>query len=323
MLVYSKRHPSHIMAALGGRLDGPMLDLINATSGSIGAFISTSIVFPLDKFKARLQVGESLTDLLSEVTSDGISKLWDGAQSRVLESTCSKFTYFYFYSLLKSFMEVRNRGQKLGTVVNLIVGYFAAVANNLLTLPLQVTAVRVMVSSKTTTFGKEWRNIVDEEGVFGLWRGIAPSMILCINPAISFASFDQVKVRVLRSRGLDLNSALSAFEAFLIGAICKAVATLVTFPFIRVKTLMQVGTGGQNQKSKQQGERKNATKQDYSEKKVADVLSEIFNQEGFPGLYTGLTPQLIKGVAASAILFAAKEKIFEFTKGAVLYAYAR
>ena len=98
-----------IMAALDGRLDGPMLDLINATSGSIGAFISTSIVFPLDKFKARLQVGESLTDLLSEVTSDGISKLWDGAQSRVLESTCSKFTYFYFYSLLKSFIHDSKR----------------------------------------------------------------------------------------------------------------------------------------------------------------------------------------------------------------------
>ena len=51
--------------------------------------------------------------------------------------------------------------------------------------------------------------------------------------------------------------------------------------------------------------------QDHSKKQVLTVLLEIFRNEGAVGLYRGLYPQLFKGVAASAILFATKEKIAE------------
>ena len=37
-----------------------------------------------------------------------------------------------------------------------------------------------------------------------------------------------------------MSSSISSFDAFVLGAVAKAVATIVTFPFIRVKTMMQV-----------------------------------------------------------------------------------
>ena len=303
------------MAELNG-----LLDLIQAISGSIGATISTAIVFPLDRFKARLQCGETLPELLSEIQTGGLSNLpnlWQGARSRILESAASKFSYFYFYSLLTVYMENRNNNRKLSTAMNLVVGFVAAVFNNALTLPLQVTSTRIMVSqNKNSNFWKEGQLIVQTEGFSGLWRGYVPSMILCINPAISFASFDQVKLFLLKSRGLNLNTAtLSTYEAFLIGAAAKAIATLVTFPFIRVKTLMQVGKNKVKKKNKSD---QDIEQKDPAKKKVMNVLKELYYNDGIVGLYTGLTPQLIKGVAASAILFAAKENIFVFTKQIVV-----
>jgi hypothetical protein len=309
------------------KLSGSMLDLVQATSGSIGAMISTSIVFPLDRFKARLQVGVPVSVLLKEIQTGGMAnfvQLWRGARSRIIEQMCTKFTYFYFYSFIKVFVEKTfyNR-KKLGTFANILVGYASAFLNNILTLPLQVTSTRVMVSKdKKTTQWKEGKIIVETEGFTGLWRGIAPSIILCINPAISFAAFDQFKLFVLRSRHLDVDSPLSAREAFIFGAIAKVVATLLTFPFIRVKTLMQVGgslLGGKNMKSKVHEKKiSNVTEVDHSKLPVSVLLKFILKSEGVGGLYTGLIPQLTKGVAASAVLFAAKEKIFEFTKKVVL-----
>ena len=302
------------------------MNLVQAISGSVGAIVSTSIVFPLDKFKARLQVGESVTDLIHEITAGGLNhlpELWHGARSRILESGASKFSYFYFYSYLSVYIETRFfAGHKMGTMINLIVGYFAAVLNNILTMPLQVTSTRIMVAKdKNNHIWKEGRKIVKQQGILGLWRGWGPSMILCINPAISFASFDQVKFLVLRSRGLAVNnSTLSALEAFFIGAAAKAVATLLTFPFIRVKTLMQVDAGSLKTKKRERMNDSNNNinliekedhQQDHSKKQVLTVLLEIFRNEGAVGLYRGLYPQLFKGVAASAILFATKEKIAE------------
>ena len=112
-------------------LDGPALDLVQAVSGSAGAVLSTCVVFPLDKFKARLQTGAALADLVDELRAKGVGKLWHGAQSRIVEQACTKFSYFYFYSLLKTWCERRlTRWRKPGTIMNLCVGYLAAVADH-------------------------------------------------------------------------------------------------------------------------------------------------------------------------------------------------
>ena len=52
-------------------------------------------------------------------------------------------------------------------------------------------------------------------------------------------------------------------------------------------------------------------------------MAGIWQTEGLRGLYIGVLPQLLKGVIASAVLFAAKERIFEFVRAVVLTVLAR
>ena len=206
--------------------------------------------------------------------------------------------------MIKTWFEKKfTSGAKLGTFLNLIVGYLAAIANNGLTLPLQVVSTRIMVSRTVgNSVLKEVKSILQESGVSGLYRGWRPSIVLCINPAISFAAFEQLKLRLLRRRGLDVSSSISSFDAFALGAIAKAIATVVTFPFIRVKTIMQVHS------DRREGEGSKANSSNVS---LVNMLARIWNTEGLRGLYVGVYPQLLKGIIASAVLFAAKERIFE------------
>ena len=99
-----------------------------------------------------------------------------------------------------------------------------------------------------------------------------------------------------------MSSSISSFDAFALGAIAKAIATVVTFPFIRVKTIMQVHS------DRREGEGSKANSSNVS---LVNMLARIWNTEGLRGLYVGVYPQLLKGIIASAVLFAAKERIFE------------
>ncbi|KAI8452022.1 mitochondrial carrier domain-containing protein [Phakopsora pachyrhizi] len=76
--------------------------------------------------------------------------------------------------------------------------------------------------------------IVKDDGLSGLWRGLKPSLVLTINPAITYGSFERLKVAILGSDGK-----MTAGKAFWIGALSKTLATIVTYPYIMAKVRLQ------------------------------------------------------------------------------------
>lgn len=90
------------------------------------------------------------------------------------------------------------------------------------------------------------RSRYKEDGVAAFYRGLAASVLLCVNPAIYNTVFDQLKARLLariqaRSGGRRV-VALSTLQAFALGVIAKAIATLLTYPYIRAKMVMQAAS---------------------------------------------------------------------------------
>ena len=72
------------------------------------------------------------------------------------------------------------------------------------------------------------REIVEEEGITGLWSGLKPSLVLTVNPAITYGMFERVKSLVLLARGkFGSNAKMSPLLAFLVGALSKTLATIV------------------------------------------------------------------------------------------------
>lgn len=106
-----------------------------------------------------------------------------------------------------------------------------------------------------------------------MYKGIQAYYVLCFKPALQYTVFEQVKGIMLKSRK---EKTLSAAEAFLLGMVARAVATVAVFPFVRAKVVMQ--------------SRKQDASQEGQPTSVMELLKEIHETGGIPALYQGLGP---------------------------------
>jgi hypothetical protein len=129
------------------------------------------------------------------------------------------------------------------------------------------------------------------------------ALILCSNPAITYGVFERLKALWLEK--LQAKS-LNSWQVFLIGAISKSLATILTYPYIMSKTRMQWKPPNNSQLTKQEQELIVYTS-------PWDVLKKVYSQEGLSGIYKGLLAQILKAVLCQAILFVSKEKLTVYT----------
>jgi adenine nucleotide transporter 17 len=80
-----------------------------------------------------------------------------------------------------------------------------------------------------------------------------------------------------------LDGKMTPWKSFMVGAISKTLATIVTFPYILSKIRLQ------------------AKNNRYTG--ALDVLSSIAKEKGISGWYQGMQAQITKAVLAQALLF--------------------
>ncbi|PON43938.1 Mitochondrial carrier protein [Trema orientale] len=288
-----------------------------ATSGAIGSLVSTTILYPLDTCKTRYQAEvrahgrqkyRNLSDVLWEAISNRqVLSLYQGLGTKNLQSFIAQFIYFYGYSYFKRLYLEKSGAKKIGTKANLIVAAAAGACTAIVTQPLDTASSRM----QTTAFGKSkglWKTLTE-----GTWSdafdGLGISLLLTSNPAIQYTVFDQLKQRLLREK-LDKRDkgsspeALSAFSAFVLGAVSKSVATFLTYPAIRCKVMIQAADPDDEGASKPRPK---------SRKTLSGVSYAIWKSEGVLGFFKGLQAQIVKTVLSSALLLMIKEKITKTT----------
>ncbi|XP_058216404.1 peroxisomal adenine nucleotide carrier 1 [Rhododendron vialii] len=287
--------------------------LSEATSGAIGALLSTTILYPLDtcktKYQAEVQAHgqqkyRNLSDVFREAIRTGqINSLYQGLGTKNLQSFISQFVYFYGYSYFKRLFLVKSGSKSIGTTANLVLAAAAGACTAIVTQPLDTASSKM----QTSAFGKSkglWLTLTE-----GSWSeafdGLGISLLLTSNPAIQYTVFDQLKQRLLKAKqnkteNAASTEALSAFSAFALGAISKSIATVLTYPAIRCKVMIQAADSNDNEASK-------VTRR--SRKTVAWALCAIWEQEGVLGFFKGLHAQILKTVLSSALLLMIKEKI--------------
>jgi hypothetical protein len=79
--------------------------------------------------------------------------------------------------------------------------------------------------------------MAQQEGVTSLWNGTIPSLILVSNPAIQFMTYEAIKRRL---HAVCEKQQLSGLVYFFVGAVAKAVATVLTYPLQLVQTKLRV-----------------------------------------------------------------------------------
>ena len=136
----------------------------------------------------------------------------------------------------------------------------------------------------------------------GYWSGYRSSILLTLNPSISYYLFELFKSTfppntLSISRIAVKRTTHSPLETFLFAAIAKSIASTVTYPFILAKARMQVS------------ERRNLT--------PFKVLARIIREEGWQGMFEGVAGQVIKGFWAQGFLLMFKDRVGSI----ILYLY--
>jgi len=299
--------------------------LAEATSRAIGALVSTTVLYPLDtcktKFQAELQTHQGTHQYrnLSDVFWEAIRKrqllsLYQGLNTKNIQSFISSFFYFYGYSYFKRLYLEKSGAKSVGTTANLLVAAAAGACTVIVTQPLDTAASRM----QTSAFGKSkgLRETLAEGTWMEAFDGLGISIILTCNPSIQYTVFDQLKQRIIQRQrrknggSADDNSrvALSAFSAFLLGAVSKSIATVLTYPLIRCKVMIQAADLDEDEDDESERPRKSR-----APKTMLGALHAIWSKEGIPGFFKGLHAQILKTVLSSALLLMIKEKISKFT----------
>lgn len=183
-----------------------------------------------------------------------------GRRSRTLiPSSDVEYAYFFFYTLLRSTYVKRlasrlpagSKSPPLSTAAELSLGAIAGALSQIFTIPVSVIATRQQIGSRSggdrtsdpvmddrtnlsyslaasdmdsDSFIDVAREIIREDGVTGLWRGLKPSMVLTINPAITYGVYERLKHLMLVAR----SDVLNPWMSFLLGAFSKSLATIVS-----------------------------------------------------------------------------------------------
>ncbi|KAG2771701.1 hypothetical protein JG687_00011858 [Phytophthora cactorum] len=268
----------------------------------------------------------------------GVEGLFAGLSSKVVHTVSSNFAYFYWYSFLKTAVE-KHSSTPITTGMSLLMASTAGALNMSMTLPLEMINTRAQIqpsddeSSDSDDKNKEkesqgrtmWgiaKEIYAEDGLMSFWKGFIPSLVLVSNPSINYTIFDKLKLQLQHSKMAASNarrvSSLTALEAFILAAIAKAVATLITYPVIRAKVLMQA------QKKQITGQHKSSHGHHHAEmgNSMLQVLKRIGELEGPSGYFKGCSAQLFNTVLKSALLVMTKEQITKYTMR-VLYLLRR
>ncbi|KAE8723856.1 Peroxisomal adenine nucleotide carrier 1 [Hibiscus syriacus] len=269
--------------------------LAEATSGAIGALVSTSILYPLDTCKTKYQAEVRAHHQQKYRNTSAV--LWEAiANGQVL-------------SLYQEAVLGEDWKQTIGTKANLIVGVAAGACTVIITQPLDTAASRM----QTSEFGKSkglWKTL-SESSWSEAFDALDISLLLTTNPSIQYTAFDQLKQRLLNRQLKEKTGtgsspqSLSAFSAFVLGAVAKCIATFVTYPAIRCKVTIQAADLDDNDETKEAGSKKKKT--------VTGALYSIWKREGLLGFYKGIEAQILKTVLSSALLLMIKEKISKTT----------
>ncbi|KAJ2451823.1 hypothetical protein EV183_003351 [Coemansia sp. RSA 2336] len=298
-------------------------NVAHALAGAGGGIISMVVTYPLITVGTRLQVQRNNKDataytgnmdaLRKIVSQEGVAGLFSGLESAVFGAAVTNGVYYYFFEAVKSAFERASQRKAMSTVESMVSGAVAGAMTCIITNPIWVVNTRLTVkqkkkqqeegeAEKAPSTISAFMEIIKEDGVLSLWQGLIPALILVINPIIQYTAFEQLKNRVERFRKL------GSLDFFVLGAISKLCATSITYPYILIKSRMQL------KQSKNENER-------Y--KSLVDGLRKVIAAEGIAGLYKGIESKLLQSVLTASFLFMSKEALFSYAIKLLLLLGAR
>lgn len=274
---------------------------IKALAGGIGAGLSGILLYPFEQIKTRLQQAENTPDKETRekekqqkdsfqkefvvtfkkiCAKHGVLSLYEGVVPMVCFQVASWGVFFGILETLKQLFTVQTASQIW------IASFLSGLANAFLTSPLSVVSNHVINHNKNSPTSLSmlgaFKQIIRDNGIAGLYKGLMFSQILVINPTINMLVFEKFKIWL----PLLMNPDIAIFQS---GGLSKLVATLITYPLTTMKVNRQT----------QKGQSSSTLK----------MITQIYEKYGIAGYYSGLSAKVLHSVLNSALSLYLNEKI--------------
>lgn len=202
-------------------------------------------------------------------------------------------------------------------------------------------------AGRSLSFAETLHVIRAEKGVLGLWAGYSATLVLTLNPSITFYLQHALK-KALVDRGREGESNAATF---LVAALSKAVATAVTYPFQIAKARVQVSAPESPRPESEEEEKKEASTEAGEEDmlvveqnvgkveskahalagrlhRLADdtifgTVLHIGRTEGAPALYDGFSGELLKAFFNHGTTMLSKEIVHKLIVQLYFFVLAR
>ncbi|XP_011497699.1 PREDICTED: solute carrier family 25 member 38-like isoform X2 [Ceratosolen solmsi marchali] len=163
-----------------------------------------------------------------------------------------------------------------------LVGSFSGTFSTILFQPLDLIKTRLQnrvnnhVGYQRNSMVTTIVSIVQKENIFGLWRGITPSMTRVIpGVGLYFSTLYWLK------SSLALREPLTPFQAITLGITARTISGVILIPITVIKTRYESGV--------------------YKYNSIREALRLIHKYEGIKGLSSGLVPTLLRDAPYSGL----------------------
>ncbi|KAI0481042.1 mitochondrial carrier domain-containing protein [Xylariaceae sp. FL0804] len=284
----------------------------------------------------------------------GPSAFYTGLAQDAAKSVLDSFLFFLFYEWFRALRLSRRQGRRsrrrgLGALEELAVGMAAGACSRAFTTPIASVVTRMQTASlvggdddeKNNNRNKRSggggggvraiaRGIWAERGLAGFWSGYSATLLLTLNPGVTFLLQETLRRAVLANNDNDGGGGgggdddayenPSARMTFLLAATSKAAASVVTYPFQIAKTRLQAGVpieadadgdGGQGQAEVRAEKARGpvGAVRRFARRSVFGTVAQIVRAEGVASLYDGVQAELLKGFFSHGTTMLAKDAV--------------
>ena len=140
----------------------------------------------------------STVDAIIKIVDDeGFAGLYSGIQGSLIGVASTNFAYFYWYSTVRTiYMSSLSLHKTPGTAIELSLGAVAGALAQVCTIPVSVVTTRQQTQPKGEKKGliETGREVMEsDDGWTGLWRGLKASLVLVVNPAITYSAYRRLR----------------------------------------------------------------------------------------------------------------------------------
>lgn len=272
-------------------------------AGGMAGAVSRTCTAPLDRLKVYLQVhGSKQTSMrycLNHLFKEGgFWSFWRGNGINVVKIAPESAIKFMAYEQCKRLIRGNNT-RELSIYERFVAGSLAGGISQTAIYPLEVLKTRLALrkTGQYKGIADAAKKIYKKEGLRSFYRGYVPNLLGIIPYAgIDLAVYETLKNTYLRKHSDGATPSVVLLLAC--GTVSSTCGQVCSYPLALVRTRLQaqVITSGNLSAHAHNGT-------------MSGVIRTIIQDEGFLGLYRGITPNFLKVAPAVSISYVVYERV--------------